>query len=155
LIDQLSGVKKKGYLTKPELEKICRWKSARAIRLIRSNSEKRIIKITKSAFAVRSEQNKLEMLRKLKGVSVPMASAILTLTNPKRYGVIDIRVWQLLYKLKMVKSKPGGVGFNFKQWNEYLIILRYYARKYSVDARNIERTLFKVHKKYQRGFLYK
>jgi hypothetical protein len=34
-----------------------------------------------------------------KGVSVPMASALLTLLDPKRYGVIDIRVWQLLHRM--------------------------------------------------------
>jgi len=34
-----------------------------------------------------------------KGVSVPMASALLTLLDPKRYGVIDIRIWQLLHRM--------------------------------------------------------
>jgi hypothetical protein len=28
-----------------------------------------------------------------------MASALLTLLDPKRYGVIDIRVWQLLHRM--------------------------------------------------------
>lgn len=83
-----------------------------------------------------------------------MASAILMLTNPNRYGVIDIRVWQLLYKLGSVNKNPQGSGFDFKQWYRYLMIIRYYAKKHKVRARDIERTLFKIHKKYQKGTLY-
>lgn len=90
VIDELSAVMKRGYLTKAELVKVCRWKSARAIRQIRRNHPDTIRRITGAAFATRSEQKKLLLLRQLYGVSVPMASAILTLTNPGRYGVIDI-----------------------------------------------------------------
>jgi hypothetical protein len=92
LIAELKAVKKRGYLLKAELIKISKWKSPRAIHLIKSNSEKSINKLTQEAFSTRSEKNNLELLTKLKGVSVPMASSILTLLNPKRYGVIDIRV---------------------------------------------------------------
>ena len=79
------------------------------------------------AFGTRSERIKLEALTALHGVSIPMASAILTLTNPRRYGVIDIRVWQLLFDLKSVRTKPRGVGFNFNNWYHYLMKLRYHA----------------------------
>ena|SRR2546427_12023878 len=54
----------------------------------------------------------LALLVGLKGVRVPMASAILTLIDPRRYGVIDIRVWQLLYAIKSVQQLPGGRGSN-------------------------------------------
>jgi hypothetical protein len=77
------------------------------------------------------------------------------LTNPNRYGVIDIRVWQLLYKMGTVNTNADGVDFNFKQWYRFLKIIRHFAKKYRVDARDIERTLFKVHSKYQKGRLYK
>ena len=84
-----------------------------------------------------------------------MASAILTAVDPKRYGVIDIRVWQLLYKMKTVSKKPSGVGFQFNNWYQYLMIIRYFAKKYNVTARDIDRTLFRVHSLYQSGNLYK
>jgi hypothetical protein len=83
-----------------------------------------------------------------------MASAILTLLDPRRYGVIDIRVWQLLYKLGVVAQKPSGTGFNFNNWYRFLMIVRYFARKLRVNARDIERTLFVVHREYQKGRLY-
>jgi hypothetical protein len=92
LIKDLTVAKKRGHLLKPELEKICKWKSPRAIQLIKSNTENKIIKKTEAAFKTRSERTKMELLTSLNGVSVPMASSILMLLNPKRYGVIDIRV---------------------------------------------------------------
>ena len=154
-IKKLLRAKKRGYLNKSELEIICLWKSPRAIRHIKRNRENTIINTTKAAFRVRSERIKLELLTSLHGVSVPMASSILTLLNPWRYGIIDIRVWQLLYALGSVNKNAKGVNFDFNQWYRYLVIIRYYARHYKVKARDIERTLFYVHGIYQKGLLYK
>lgn len=154
VINELSVARERGYLTKPELVKVCRWKSARAIKHIRRNCADTIKKITKAAFATRSERKKLSLLTSLYGVSVPMASSILMLTSPTRYGVIDIRVWQLLYEMGTVKTNAEGVGFDFKQWYRYLMILRHFAKKYKVGARDVERTLFRVHALYQKGTLY-
>lgn len=154
VIDQLSSARERGYLTKPELVKVCQWKSPRAIKHIRRNHTTTIERITRTTFRTRSERKKLELLTNLNGVSVPMASSILMLTNPRRYGVIDIRVWQLLYKTGTVTTNPDGIGFDFNHWYRYLMIIRYYARKYKVGARDIERTLFNVHRLYQKGTLY-
>ncbi len=104
VIDELSSAKKRGYLTKPELVKVCRWKSARAIKHIRRNRAETIQNVTRAAFRTRSEGKKIALLTSLHGVSVPMASALLMLTNPSRYGVIDIRVWQLLYEMGTVAT---------------------------------------------------
>lgn len=154
VIDELSPAKRRGFLTTPELVKVCHWKSPRVIKHIRRNRAITIKNITRAAFTTRSEQKKLALLTSLYGVSVPMASSILMLTSPARYGVIDIRVWQLLYRMGSVTTNPGGAGFDFNQWYRYLMILRYFARKYEVGARDIERTLFRVHTLYQRGTLY-
>jgi hypothetical protein len=84
LILELRPARARGYLTRSELEKVCRWKSPRALQLIRSNGAARIRGATKRALATRSERRPLEALRELRGVSVPMASAILILVDPKR-----------------------------------------------------------------------
>jgi hypothetical protein len=154
VIDDLSTARDRGFLTKPELVKVCRWKSPRAIKHIQRNRADTIKNITKAAFGTRSEQKKLALLTSLYGVSVPMASSILMLTNPNRYGVIDIRVWQLLFEMGTVNTNADGIGFDFKEWYRYLMILRYYAKKYGVGSRDIERTLFRVHGLYQNGTLY-
>jgi hypothetical protein len=54
-----------------------------------------------------------------------------------------------------VKTNADGMGFDFRQWNQYLTVLRYFAKMYNVGARDIERTLFSVHTLYQKGTLYK
>ncbi|TSA20836.1 hypothetical protein D4R75_07090 [bacterium] len=155
LIKELSAARKRGYLTKPDLIKVCKWKSARAIKHIRRNRVDSIRKVTRAAFRTRSEQKKLSLLTSLYGVSIPMASAILMLTNPSRYGVIDIRVWQLLFAMGSVTTNPDGIGFDFKEWYRFLMIIRYFARKYKVKARDVERTLFNVHSRHQSGLLYR
>ena len=154
LIRELRQARVRGYLTRKELEKVCRWKSARAIHLIKRNSVARVRTATGLALATRSERRRLEALRTLDGVSVPMASAILMLLEPRRYGVIDIRVWQLLHALGEVTKKSSGVGFDFNNWYQFLMKLRYFAKKLRVGARDIERSLFFAHRANQRGTLY-
>ncbi len=155
LIHRLRSAKKRGWITPSELAAVCYWKSPRAIQYIRSNSPARVRAATREALGTRSEQRRLEALRQLRGVSVPMVSAILMLLDPKRYGVIDIRVWQLLHEVGTVTKNADGVGFNFKNWYQFLMVLRYFAKKLRVSARDIERTLFIAHKEYQEARLYK
>ena len=82
LIQRLRPAWSRGYLTKRELEWVCRWKSARAISLVRSNNHHRIRKATSAAFAASSENERITALLSLRGVSIPMASAILMLRSP-------------------------------------------------------------------------
>lgn len=154
LIRRLRPARDRGYLRPVELEAICKWKSARAIQRIKSNTASAIRVATSTALRTRSERRRLETLTKLNGVSVPMASAILMLLNPKRYGVIDIRVWQLMHKVGAVTKNYSGVKLTFQNWYQYLMIIRYFAKKFDTSARLIELTLFKAHKKYQKGRLY-
>ena len=79
----------------------------------------------------------------------PVASAIPALTNPARYGVIDIRVWQLSYAMKSVRKNSRGQGFRFEHWYHYLKILRYHAKRLRVQVRLVELALFKYHKDHQ------
>jgi len=96
----------------------------------------------------------MELLTGLRGVGVPMASAILTLLDPRRYGVLDIRAWQLLFALRSVNANRRGQGFTIAQWEHYLAALRHHARRLRTTARAIEYTLFLCHRKLQQGRLY-
>ena len=154
LIRDLRVVRQRGHLTKAEFLKICRWKSPRAIKHCEKNSHHRIWRQSAMAFASRSERVRFEALTALHGVAAPITSAILMLTNPRRYGVIDIRVWQLLFDLGSVRTKPGGVGFDFSNWYHYLMKLRYHAKKLRVSVRTVEYSLFLYHQRVQRGPLY-
>jgi hypothetical protein len=155
LVRELRPARVRGYLTPSDLEKVCRWKSPRALQYIKGNSTASVRGATKRALETRSERRRLEALLELRGVSVPMASAILMLVDPKRYGVIDIRVWQVLHAVGTVTKKPSGVGFNFANWYQFLMILRYLSKTLGVKARDVERALFVAHKEYQKGRLYR
>lgn len=155
LIRFLRPSRERGYLTRSELEDICRWKSPRALQLIKSNTPYQVRSSTTRALATKSERERLAALRELRGVSVPMASAVLMLLYPKRYGVIDIRVWQLLYKIGTVTKNPKGIAFSFANWYQFLMVVRHFANQFGVKARDVERALFVAHQKYQKGRLYR
>jgi 8-oxoguanine DNA glycosylase-like protein len=146
--------KARGYLTRAEFEAACRWKSPRAIRRVRSNSPSSVRAATRRALAARSERTRLEELTALRGVSVATASAILTMLDPRRYGVLDIRVWQLLHAMGAVTKNRAGVGFTAENWTEFLAVVRQLARRFGVTARAIELALFRTHVEYQEGRLY-
>jgi hypothetical protein len=154
LSKKLRAAKRRGHLTVGELEAVCRWKSARAIRHIRANSRRRVQVATRAALATRSEERRLTALLQLAGVSIPMASALLTLVDPRRYGVIDIRVWQLLHAMGAVSDKPRGVAFSPRHWLQFLAILRRHSSRLRVGARDIERALFDAHRIHQERTLY-
>ena len=155
LIGKLSHIKQQGYFNKPEFLAMCSWKSPRPRHLYQSNSSADIKRVSNELFAAKCEKQRVELLTSLKGVGVPTASAILTLTDPRDYGVIDIRVWQLLYQCGAVAARPAGVGFSCENWLEFLEGLRYWARKFDVTARDVERALFEHHKEHQSGTLYR
>ncbi len=76
-----------------------------------------------------------------------MASAILTATYPRRYGVIDFRVWRALSDLKLVQRKRKGGGFGFRDWTDYLRIIRSCAERLGVSPRSIDRSLWEYDKR--------
>ena len=154
LVAELRHVKRSGRFTRAEFLAMCRWKSPRAIRHCRRNSAAAIRRVSRAVFATRSERRRMEHLLALDGVSVPVASAILTLLDPRRYGVLDIRAWQQLYALRGVDANPAGRGFSVAQWLRYLATLREHARRLRAPVRAVEFTLFLIHRQRQRGRLY-
>ena len=154
LFSLFKNVKFRGFFTKPQFYAVVMWKTPRPKNHYIINSEKSIKDISKKILLADSENEKVNLLTSLKGVSIPVASAILTIIDPKNYGIIDIRVWKLLHLYKEVKTKPGGQGFNLNDYMIYLSILRKYAKQFKKSVRDIERTLFFYHKKIQRGNLY-
>jgi hypothetical protein len=134
---------------------MCRWKSPRAIGRCEANSARVIRDISRRVYITRAEAARLELLTSLAGVGIPTASAILTLTDPHRYGVIDIRAWQELFRLGAVKDRAGGQGFRTEHWLEYLSILRQQAQTLGASVRQVEYTLFALHQQRQEGLLYK
>jgi hypothetical protein len=154
LIARMGEARRRGFVSRGEFLAMARWKSPRALHHYKRNGPARVREATRRALAARTERSRMEHLLALDGVSVPVASAILTLLDPRRYGVLDIRAWQLLYALQGVDANPAGRGFSVGQWLRYLATLRAHARRLRVPVRAVEFTLFLCHRKRQRGRLY-
>lgn len=155
LIKELEPVLVRGFFTKDEFMKMALWKSHRPMPHYLKNSDETIIQVSKEVLSTNSEKLRIELLTtRLSGVRIPVASAILTLIDPQNYGVIDTRVWQLLYLYGCVQNNPKGRNFKIEDWLRYLDLIRHYANKFKVRGRDIERTLFKYQKEIQNGNLY-
>lgn len=154
LVERLGPARVRGHLTRGELLLVARWKSPRALPLVASNSPARVRRATAAALRAPNERVRLESLVALHGVSVPTASAALTLIDPERYGVIDIRVWRLLHAVGAVDQNPRGANFTAAQWEQFLSVIRDLSGRHAVSARAIERTLFAMHVESHRGRLY-
>jgi hypothetical protein len=74
-------ISKRGWLNRKEFLMICLWKSRRPKGLYVLNSDKDIKRQTKKSLNAKDEKEKIKFLTKLKGVNIPIASAILCITN--------------------------------------------------------------------------
>ncbi len=105
------------YLTLSELDPILEWKLGtqrnRSRKWWRLNTEDLIREVTSLALNLRhpDPEYQLELrmgiLTAVRGIGVPVASAILALVYPEEHAVIDFRVWRQLFgEAKTVFSIP-------------------------------------------------
>lgn len=148
LITQLHHVRNTGYLVKPELLRICKWKDPRELRRRdwNANTEESVKILTGQALSETDEAKRIQHLINIKGVGTAIGSALLTLVYPEKYGVIDTRVWRLLYLYDEVGHNPYGKNLSISDWLLYLPKLRDWSDEFGVEARQIELTLFEHHK---------
>jgi len=86
-----------GDYTLANLEAIVRWKSERVVHYLIANSEAQIKKILAVAAAPETPvKQAVEALTELRGVDLPLASAILAAIDPERYNVLDFRALEAL-----------------------------------------------------------
>jgi hypothetical protein len=129
---------KRGWLNKDEFLAICLWKSRRPKRLYDLNSSTEIITKIKLCLKEKDELKKIQCLTELKGVRIPTASAILCVTNPASYPIIDERCIQSLNHLGQI----DWTTITENNWLEYLKIVRNLAKDNNKTAREIEKGLF-------------
>ena len=144
----------RGYYTKDEFLKICHWKSTRSIGLCSQNTAYQVKQSTNAIFAETDDRAKIMSLLKLRGVAVPTASAILAVTNPSSFGVIDIRAWQFLYDAGEVDRNKKGIGLSVNNWLAYLRILRSVAKTVGTSPRLVDIALFMAHKNTRQELSY-
>ncbi|WP_378945717.1 hypothetical protein [Mesorhizobium sp. ANAO-SY3R2] len=102
LIAELAGVRSRGFVTADELTQIARIKVAgsggvnRIEALIRGNTEEAIYVASASAFQQDNPALAVENLLTLRGIRVPLASAVLAWCLPSKWAVIDVHTWSTL-----------------------------------------------------------
>ncbi|HYK82091.1 MAG TPA: hypothetical protein VEU55_03025 [Gemmatimonadales bacterium] len=119
-----------GDVTRANLEDIYRWKSARRIGLLRTNTDADIEQALKAAIGAEDVKVAVQSLTSLAGVGVKMASAILTAVDPERYTVLDVRALEA-FGLK----DSDDVGL----YVLYLEACRTMAKQYEVTLRDFDR----------------
>jgi hypothetical protein len=106
------------------LETIVRWKSERVVHYLIGNSEAKIKKVLAIAASPNaSTRSAVHALTELRGIDLPIASAILTAIAPERYTVLDFRALEAL----------GHARHDVEFYEEYLAFCKHLA-----DCRMIE-----------------
>lgn len=156
LMASLTHVRETGYFTHREFLTMCKWKEPRERRRQDwiANTENHVQTLSPQALSAPDESRRILHLCRLRGVGIPVASAFLTLVNPEHYGVIDIRVWQLLAFYQEVDYDPDGRALHVLHWLDYLDKIRLWVGEFNVSVRAIERTLFQHHRDIQTQRLY-
>ena len=138
------NAKKRGFLHFSEFFEICLWKSARPKKRYLENKET-IEQKSKKAFSENDEIKKIKMLCTLDGVSIPTASALLSVVYPEKYPIIDIRCLEQLRTLGHEISKYPSE----KVWIKYLEIMRSLGNEVEKTPREMDMALFAMHKEAQ------
>jgi thermostable 8-oxoguanine DNA glycosylase len=143
--------RKRKHYNKREFMAICLWKSSRQKNNYKINSQEDIRSITRDAFRNSVEKDRIKTLCKLKGVGVPVASALLTFYNPQKYAIIDIRCVEILFEngeINWTRISPGS-------WVKYLDTVTKLAKHFKLTPRKFEKVLFAYHRASQMEEDYK
>lgn len=132
----------RGYLLKPELEKIAYWKAPRSSGHVAKNSEDYVREITSFSFASSTERARIEILTCLDGVQWPTASVILHLFHQDKYPILDFRaLWS--------SSLAVPNQYHFDYWWSYVGFCRSISEETHVDMRTLDRALWQYSKENQ------
>jgi hypothetical protein len=136
-----------GYLLKDDFMALCEWKSPRPRMHYARNSEDFIREVTKTALSSKSENLRIEVLTLLRGVSWPVASAILHFGFENLYPIMDFRaLWS-----SGIDTPAQGIDnlCNFGFWENYTSYCRSLASEYGVSMRTLDRALWQYSKEQQ------
>ena len=129
-----------GNYDRQNLEVIVDWKIenrflARVMSYLDHNTDADIANALRSAIAASAEKSAIQILDRLHGVGVPVASAILTTTLPERYTIIDVNALKAL-----------GVSDELKDEIDYYVAYlqkcRGLAMQFNISLRTMDHALW-------------
>lgn len=143
ITDVAPAVRQRGYMLKPEFERLCRWKTPRSQRQVESNPADYIEAVTKTALSTSSDRLRIEVLLLMNGVRWPTASVILHFCHAEPYPILDFRaLWSLGHDIT-------PVSYNFDFWWSYTLYCRKLANAAGVSMRELDRALWQYSKERQ------
>jgi len=135
------------YLTKDELDEILHWKLRRQYRRSKhwqnANTPEIIKTITSAALAIDvpdfdyEVELRISILTCLRGVGVPVASAILALVYPEKYAVVDFRGWRQVFG----KNKTL---FSIGDYKRYLAQIRPLAKELDWPIQEVDLAIWEL-----------
>ena len=147
---RLLEIREPFYLTENEFDDILKWKLGkqygRQARLRLVNTEEVIKQITGTALSIQHDnfdyetEIKVKILCSLRGVAEPVASAILTLVYPKKYAVIDYRVWSQVFG-------GGKKNYSVNDYIRYLKVVKDMAIKLGWDIQEVDHAIWEYDKR--------
>ena len=133
-------------LTCQDLAQIVEWKfksdpekKSHVLESVAKNDEEKVKRLSGQAFCLPQADDgfRLNCLTSLEGISPVLASIILTFFDPHNYGIFDLSVWKPL-----LGNAPTGL-YTPQNYIRLLGALRKTAAKHNLDARVIDKALFK------------
>jgi hypothetical protein len=123
---------------------IITWKANRAVSKVRKVLKRKKLspsKLMSQVSKCRDDREKMKTLDEVKGIGVPIASAILTVCYPERFTILDYRAWVTLCFFKKVKGKrvPTSIDGYF---NTYLPACKQWAQDLKVSLRDLDHAMW-------------
>jgi hypothetical protein len=139
-------VKKRKYLTKSQLIEVSNWKVRKkrnTLRNVIENHPNDVKKMTRAAFRATVDDSIYYLYNQprrdvgLRGIGVPMASAILHWFHEAPYPIWDrYAIWSVQLDESQYKNW-------FERWKVYVLFCRDIAKKYKVCMRTLDRALLR------------
>lgn len=120
------------------------WKSNRAKTRIKqglAQAELTVEALLAQLVAAATPAAKVEMLLQIKGIGLPIASAILSVCYPEEFTVLDYRAWETLQSLGITglpPKKPNTV----EAYLRYGQVCRGFAEQHELSLRDLDRALW-------------
>jgi hypothetical protein len=138
-------VRARGYYDRADLLVVGEWKLRRNYWAnhkaeLESNSDERIRDITSSALAA-PPPIQHEILTRLKGVGIPVASALLMVWNPDKHTVIDVRAVNSLVKNGEIANPAPDT---YPPYMDYLAICNEISQRCGRCLRTVDRALYEA-----------
>ncbi len=125
-----------GRYSRGDFLTVVRWKSPRAVPLAEQNTARAVVRATTAAFHTDSEVERMIRLLELRGVGVPIASALLHFAFPDRYPILDYRA------LASLGEKSRRTQYTSAFWNDYVQRCRGLAEDLGVSLRDLDKALW-------------